>query len=67
MPGTKYPSQECASLAALKTAIMVEQRALELDTPVARTRTNALLHETLCETPTSCAPIVVISNEQALL
>ena len=46
---------------------MLEQRVLELDTPIARTRTDALLDETLRETVPARGPIVVISMEQALL
>lgn len=67
MPDTKSPIQESVSLAALKTAILVEQRVLELDTHIARTRTDALLDETLCEPLPDGAPIIAISMERALL
>ena len=67
MTDTKLPRQVSASLAALKAAIMLEQCVLELDTPIARTRTDALLDETLRETVPARGPIVVISMEQALL
>ena len=45
MTDTKSPIKESRHLAALKAALMAEQQILQLDTHIARARTDALLEE----------------------
>lgn len=67
MSDTKSPIHESASLAALKTAIMAEQRMLQFDARTARLRTEALLDAPLYDSLPASAPLYDISMERELL
>ena len=64
MPDTKSPIRGSACLAALKTALTAEQQILGLDPEISRTRTEALLDETPCETGPASNPSGAASMEQ---
>ncbi|WP_156949897.1 hypothetical protein [Simplicispira psychrophila] len=67
MSDTKFPLQESTCLTALKTALVAEQRVLDLAPHTARARTDTLLGATPSATWPASVSGVAISRAQALL
>ena len=66
MTDTKSPIRESGHLAALKTALVAEQRVLGLNTHIVRTRTDALLDEKQGEALSIHTPSAVTGKEPVL-
>lgn len=63
MPDTPPPVRESACLAALKTALMAEQKLLGLDVHSVHLRAEKLLRDALCEALAVSHSIAIPSKE----
>ena len=66
MSDTKPSLREGGHLAALKIALVAEQRVIDLDPHISRARADALLDETPCAALPANAPNAAPSTEKAL-